>query len=52
MIILLGDRFEIFSAPIPAVLQDIPSSFLWRCCDRSTDEKIRHAVTKLQIFIC
>ena len=49
MIILLGDRFEIFSAAIPAVLQDIPIVHFYggAVTEGAIDEKIRHAVTKL-----
>ena len=49
MIIILGDRFEITSAVIPSILQNIVIIHLYggAVTEGAIDDKIRHAVTKL-----
>ena len=49
MIIVLGDRFEITSAVIPSILQNIIVVHLYggAVTEGAIDDKIRHAVTKL-----
>jgi len=49
IVFILGDRFEITSASIPSVLQDITIVHLYggSVTEGALDEKIRHAVTKL-----
>ena len=49
MVFILGDRFEIISASISSVLQDITIIHLYggAVTEGAVDEKIRHAVTKL-----
>ena len=48
-LILLGDRFEIVSAAMPAVLQNIPIIHFYggSVTEGAIDDKIRHAITKL-----
>tara|TARA_B100000787_G_scaffold169327_1_gene160220 strand:+ start:4349 stop:5512 length:1164 start_codon:yes stop_codon:yes gene_type:complete len=49
MIIILGDRFEITSAVMPSILQNIVIVHLYggAVTEGAIDDKIRHAVTKL-----
>ena len=48
-LILLGDRFEIVSAAMPAILQNIPIVHFYggSVTEGAIDDKIRHAITKL-----
>lgn len=48
-LILLGDRFEIISAAMPAILQNIPIVHFYggSVTEGAIDDKIRHAITKL-----
>ncbi|MBD1139294.1 UDP-N-acetylglucosamine 2-epimerase (hydrolyzing) [Pelagibacterales bacterium SAG-MED46] len=48
-LILLGDRFEIVSAAMPAILQNIPIIHFYggSITEGAIDDKIRHAITKL-----
>ena len=48
MIIVLGDRYEITSAVLPSVIQNVPIVHLYggAVTEGAIDEKIRHAITK------
>ena len=48
MIIVLGDRYEITSAVLPSVIQNVPIVHLYggSVTEGAIDEKIRHAITK------
>ena len=52
IVVLLGDRFELFSAALPALMLTIPNAHLHggETSQGAIDEQVRHAITKLATF--